>query len=122
MTETILVIDDEPDLIALLEVRLKANGYDVLKASSGEKGLEKVQKRRVGAILLDIMMPGMDGFEVLQRLKTNSETRAIPVIMVSAKAHQEDIKKAKELGAVDYVPKPMDGRLLIEILRKVIVQ
>jgi DNA-binding response OmpR family regulator len=122
MTETILLIDDEPDLLALLEVRLKASGYDVLKASSGEKGLEKVRENRVCAILLDIMMPGMDGFEALQRLKADPKTRGIPVIMVSAKAHQEDLKKARELGAVDYVPKPMDGRLLVEILRKVIVR
>jgi DNA-binding response OmpR family regulator len=117
MPSKILLIDDEADLLVLLSTRLRVNGYDVAIASSGEQGLQVVSAQPIGAILLDIMMPGLDGYEVLQRLKGDPATQRIPVIMVSAKAHANDILKAKELGAADYITKPIDAAVLLKTLR-----
>jgi CheY-like chemotaxis protein len=93
------------------------NGYDVVMASSGEQGLQIVKEQHIDAILLDIMMPGLDGYGVLERLKGDPATKGIPVLMVSAKAHANDILKAKGLGAADYITKPIDAPVLLKTLK-----
>jgi diguanylate cyclase len=105
MVKTLLLVDDEPDYLGVLSMNLKAKGYQALTASCGERALLAVKEQPVDVILLDVMMPGIDGFEVLRRLKAEPETKAIPVIMLSANPRADYIQKAKELGAADYVGK-----------------
>jgi CheY-like chemotaxis protein len=104
---TILVVDDTPDNLALMS-SLLIDDYTVRIANSGEKALAIATSRSPpDLILLDIMMPGMDGYEVCQRLKCNIKTANIPVIFLTAKAEIEDERKGLEVGAVDYITKPI---------------
>lgn len=116
MSKTILIIDDSPDFVEMLGLRLEAENYRVLAAYDGPEGLLKACGEEVDLILLDLMMPGMDGFEVLKRLKENAATRNIPVVIVSAKGDTKSIFKAESLGADGYVMKPCDRQ---ELLRTV---
>ncbi|MDO8464390.1 MAG: response regulator [Gallionella sp.] len=110
---TILLVDDVPDNLALMSSLLK-NDYRVKIANSGEKALKiAASNSPPDLILLDIMMPGMDGFEVCQRLKRDPRTMNIPVIFVSAKAEEEDEQKGLELGAVDYITKPISPHIVM---------
>ena len=115
MTErkTILLVDDTPDNIALLK-NLLNEIYKVKAAINGEKALKiAFSETPPDLILLDIMMPGMDGYEVCERLKANEKTTDIPVIFLTAKAQMEDEKKGLELGAVDYITKPISPPILM---------
>src|SRR5208337_199784 len=104
---TVLVVDDTPANIALMSSLLKSS-YRTKIATSGEKGLQlALSDDAIDLILLDIMMPGMDGYEVCRRLKASSKTAEIPVIFLTAKSEMEDERKGFELGAVDYVTKPI---------------
>lgn len=120
MPSKVLIIDDETDVLVLLGMRLRQQGYETLTASCGEDGLQVIKEQRVDVILLDIMMPGIDGYEVLKQLKADPATKNIPVIMVSAKKQAEDIQKAKTLGAADYVGKPIDFQRLLNIIREAV--
>ncbi|PIE35148.1 hybrid sensor histidine kinase/response regulator [candidate division KSB3 bacterium] len=113
----ILMVDDTPKNLQILGNILKTAGYHFTPASSGAQALKIVEKRHPHVILLDIMMPGMDGFEVCTRLKASSETREIPVIFLTAKTDVEDITKGFELGAVDYVTKPFRKKELLARIR-----
>jgi putative two-component system response regulator len=103
----ILVVDDTPQNVKLLADILTVEGFDVVTAASGEEALEKVEAESPDLILLDIMMPGMSGYDVCGRLKANSATKNIPVIFVTAMHEIEDETKGFELGAVDYIAKPI---------------
>ena len=114
---TILVVDDTPDNLALMSGLLK-DQYKVKVANSGDKALKQVQGEvKPDLILLDIMMPQMDGFEVLERLKEDPQTSAIPVIMLTARKSREDMQRARDLGAVEYITKPFKA---IEVVDKVL--
>ena len=102
-THTILVIDDEPDMLHLLERILTAEGYRVISATDGNYGLVLVQDIKPDLILLDIMMPGPDGFTVLESIRKHSN---VPVIMLTAKRDVESLQKTLNLGADDYIKKP----------------
>lgn len=102
----VLMIDDEPDLVEVIKQRLELRGYEVLVASDGKEGLEKVITKQPDLILLDIKMPGIDGFEVLRRLRNNQETKDIPIIMFTVKGETRSILKAGDLGSTDYIIKP----------------
>ncbi len=108
----ILVVDDEIDNVVLLEKRLKALGYDVVSAYDGEMAIEKAFTENPDLVLLDIMMPKKDGFEVLKILRENTKTKNLPVIMLTAKAEVSDKVKGLETGAIDYVTKPFDFKEL----------
>ena len=108
MVKALLLVDDESDFLLLLGMYLKAKSYKVLTACSGEEALLAVKKQPINVVLLDVMMPGIDGFEVLRRLKAEPETKAIPVIMLSASPRADYIQKAKALGAANYIGK-MEG-------------
>ncbi len=112
---TILVIEDETDILEILKYNLSKNGFDVLSADTGEKGLEAAHKLP-DLILLDLMLPRMDGLEVCRRLRANERTRAIPVIMLTAKGTEADIVLGLTLGADDYVPKPFSP---VELLARI---
>lgn len=109
----ILIADDEIDNVILLQKRLKASGFDTIEAYDGNETIEKVFQHNPDLILLDIMMPGKDGYEVLQILRNNEKTKDIPVIMLTARAEIPDKVKGLELGAEDYVTKPFDYNELL---------
>ena len=108
MTSRILVVDDTPANILTLSATLKEKGYQISVATSGKQALEAVERVRPDLVLLDVMMPEMDGFETCRRLKSSGATGDIPVIFLTARTETEDIVKGFELGAVDYVPKPFN--------------
>jgi DNA-binding response OmpR family regulator len=113
MGRTVLVIDDEPELVKLLDYNLTKAGYLVLGAKDGEAGLAAARKHAPDAIILDVMMPGLDGWEVCKRLRQDPGTSAIPLLMLTAKAEEGDRVLGLELGADDYVSKPFGVRELL---------
>jgi len=104
----VLVVDDEPMNRELMESQLIPLGYEVMMAVNGEDALAKVEESRPDVILLDVMMPGMDGFEVARRLKALESVRHIPIVMVTALREVEDRIRALEAGASDFMSKPID--------------
>lgn len=113
---TVLVVDDEPNIVETLQDRLEMSGYHVLTAVNGEDGLEQATKHSPDIVLLDIMMPVMDGLEMLERLRQTSDNTDIPVIMLSACSQAQDIARAKAFGIEDYIVKPFDlGELMDKI-------
>jgi DNA-binding response OmpR family regulator len=118
MTRTILIIDDEQEFIDMISMRLEASGYEVAGANDGQEGFEKAQNIDPGLILLDIMMPVMDGFDTLKKLKREDGTKLIPVIMLTARGESSSIFKAQNLGASDFLMKPCETEELFEIVRK----
>jgi DNA-binding response OmpR family regulator len=117
MDKTVLIVDDNEDLVQILGARLEAGGYRVLMALNGEEGIAKAEAEQPNLVLLDVMMPGMDGFEVLRRLKESERACQIPVVMLTARGETKLIFKAEELGAADYIVKPCDGA---DLLRHVV--
>ncbi len=117
----ILVVDDEAHRVELLRERLGRNGYEVISAAGGLEGLEKANKENPDLILLDIMMFGMDGFEVLRKLRSEPETKDIPVIMLTAKADTDSIFRAEDLKSADYIIKPFDFKELLDLIEKYIL-
>ncbi len=111
--ETILVVEDDVDILNLLRFNLEAAGYDVLLSTDGYEGMNLARKRRPDMIILDIMLPGIDGFEVCKDLKRSKETAGIPVIMLTARGEEVDRIVGLELGADDYVVKPFSPRELM---------
>ena len=116
MKKKILVVDDEPDFVEFLSIRLKSSGYDVISASDGESGLKKAQKEKPDLIILDILMPKINGFELCKRLKENEFTKDMPVIMLTALAREQDLSKGLKEGADCFITKPFNSAdLLYEI-------
>lgn len=120
LKRTILVVDDEPDLLELLEVNLKAAGYAVLTAGDGAEALRKARDRLPDLIVLDLMLPEIDGVEVCKSLRRNAATSAIPILMLTARAAEIDRVLGLELGANDYVTKPFSTRELIARIRSAV--
>ncbi len=106
MTKKILVCDDEPYILMALTDAVEMEGYECVTAVNGKEALQKARETLPDLIMLDIMMPFMDGFEVCRELKADAATRDIPVIMLTAKSQQVDIQKGKDAGADDYITKP----------------
>lgn len=115
----ILVVDDEEDIQELVRYNLEREGYRVTCAGSGEKAVEIAGRDAVDMIVLDLMLPGIDGLEVTRTLKAKPATAAIPILMLSAKGEEADIVTGLELGADDYVPKPFSPRELLARIRAV---
>ncbi len=116
----ILLVDDEADLVFMLEARLKANGYEVLKAYDGETGLETARKENPDLILLDVMMPKMDGYKVCSLLKDDERYAKIPIVLFTAKAGEQTIQASKEAGADDYILKPFEPSILLDKIRELL--
>ncbi len=115
-----LVVDDDQLLLRLVEINLTKIGVKVLTAPSGREALRLASAERPHIILLDIMMPGMDGYEVLRQLKASDETRDIPIIMLTAKTGMEDREKCLEMGAVVYMTKPFKLEELRETVKRLV--
>jgi two-component system phosphate regulon response regulator PhoB len=118
--DKILVIDDERDILDLVEYNLKQNGYKVSCIATGEEALDEAINFKPDLILLDLMLPGVDGFDVCRDLKTQPETREIPVIMLTAKSEDIDVVTGLELGADDYITKPFSPRVLVARVRAIL--
>jgi two-component system, OmpR family, alkaline phosphatase synthesis response regulator PhoP len=113
---SILLVDDDPLIRALVEHKLRLRGFEVTSADSGEEGLRHAFARHPDLIVLDAMMPELDGFEVLHRLKADGATASIPVIMLTARKQERDIVSALSMGARDYLVKPfMPEELIVRI-------
>ncbi len=108
----ILAIDDEKDILKLLQYNLERDGYQVLTAKSGEEGLELARAKRPDLVILDLMLPEMDGLEVCKILRSNKETKHIPILMLTAKTSEIDQVVGFELGASDYISKPFSVKVL----------
>lgn len=120
MKPTILVVDDEPDAVELIEFNLKNAGFVVKTASDGAEALAKARSILPGLIILDVMLPEMDGFEICKLLRRDMNTAAIPIIMLTAKAAEIDRVLGLELGADDYLTKPFSPRELILRVKKLL--
>lgn len=110
----ILVVDDEPDLVSTVEYRLKFANCSVVTATNGQQGLERAATEKPDLILLDTNMPGMNGHEMLERLRADPALKHIPVIMVTARCEPQDIAAASAWGISDYVTKPFDFAQLMD--------
>ena len=120
MAKRILVIDDEIQLVEMVKIRLETENYEVVTAINGEEGLQKADIFRPDLIILDIMMPGIDGFEVLSRIRANPEIRHIPVIMLTAKGDSTAMFKAHDLGSTDHFIKPFDTKEFLNFIKRYI--
>ena len=116
MPYRILVVDDEPTLVRLMEFVLAKQGHTMLVANNGEDGLAKARSEKPDLILLDIMMPRIDGYEVARTIRADADIAATPIIMLSAKAQDDDIKKGLELGVNEYITKPFSPEHLVHVV------
>ncbi len=116
MAYKILVVDDEPTIVRLMEFILARQGHEMLIAVNGEEALQKIRAHQPDLVLLDIMMPRIDGYEVAQQLRADPKTAALPVIMLSAKAQEEDIRRGEEVGVDAYVTKPFSPEHLVQVV------
>ncbi|HJZ12391.1 MAG TPA: response regulator [Acidobacteriota bacterium] len=121
-TQKILLVDDEEDILDFLELILEEQGYSVIKANSGKEALAVAQMHHPELILLDIMMPEMDGWEVLKFLKADEETADIPVAMLTARTEMKDKIQGLQEGAVDYICKPFATKELLDKLQIILAQ
>jgi two-component system, OmpR family, alkaline phosphatase synthesis response regulator PhoP len=117
---TVLVVDDEPDVLLLCRVNLEFEGYEVVEASDGEQALERLAQQRFDAVLLDVMMPRMDGWQVLEAIKADDELKDTPVVMLTAKVQDQDQIRGWSQGAADYVTKPFSPLALSQVLQDVL--
>ncbi len=110
----VLIVDDEPDLLETMAFRLDAAGYEVITAADGASGVKKAREEGPDLIIMDVMMPGMDGFEALEKLKEEIATRKIPTVVFSCgKDEEEWAKKSLKLGAAGYIVKPFETESLL---------
>jgi CheY-like chemotaxis protein len=116
----VLVVDDEPDVLLLCRVNLEFEGYEVFEANDGVEALERVRERRPDVILLDVMMPRMDGWQVLAELKADEDLRDIPVVMLTAKVQDQDQIRGWSSGAAEYITKPFSPLSLSQVLDDVL--
>jgi DNA-binding response OmpR family regulator len=120
MKKKILIVDDEPQINRMLNIRMQANGYDTLSAFDGEQALEEARVNHPDLIILDVMMPKMDGFEVCRRLKQDTALKDIPVVMLSVKVDEGARDWAAVSGADDYLAKPFEAAELLEKIKKLL--
>ena len=116
----ILVVDDEPNIVQTLQDRLEMNEYQVITAGNGREGLEKVEQEKPDVILLDVIMPIMDGHEMLEMLRKQPGGRDVSVIMLTARSQTQDIARANACGIDDYIVKPFDLSELLEKIESVV--
>lgn len=116
----VLIVDDDPSISKLLSMALSSEGYEVYEALNGIKGYKVARREKPDVVLLDIMMPEVDGFEVFRRIKLDPTTNGIPVLFVSAKSSEEDVNKGLSMGADGYITKPFAISYLLDKVNEVI--
>lgn len=114
---TVLVVDDDPDVRQLVEMKLRLDGIETLSAANGKEALDVLAESAVDLVVLDLMMPVMDGIETCKHIRANDEFAALPIIMLTAKAQAADIQAGFATGATDYVVKPFSPRELLSRVR-----
>ncbi len=118
--EQILVVDDEEDILELVRYNFDRNGYQIETATSAEEALAKIRRKTPDLIILDLMLPDIDGLEVCKRLKRDTKTQHVPILILTAKSEEADIVTGLELGAEDYVAKPFRPKVLIARARRLL--
>jgi DNA-binding response OmpR family regulator len=116
----VLVADDDEDILQLLAFRLERAGYEIVEARNGEQALRLAIDLRPALVVLDVMMPGLNGYEVTRELRRNATTRSTPIILLTAKAQAVDVAGGEEAGADEYVKKPFDARDLMERVERLL--
>jgi DNA-binding response OmpR family regulator len=116
----ILIVDDEADLVSVLRFGLQSEGFEVLEAADGEEGLRRAREFRPDLMVLDLMLPKMDGYKVCRALKFDERYRGMPIIILSARSGDQDRRLALDMGADDFVTKPYDMRALVRRIRSFI--
>ncbi len=114
---SVLVVEDEPIILRLLQVNLRLQGFEVVACSNGEDALRRAEERPPDVVVLDIVLPGIDGFEVCRRLRASAATADVPVLMVTAQAQAEDRERGYALGVQGYVTKPFEPAELVVLVR-----
>jgi len=120
MAQKILIVDDEPNIVVPLQFLMERNGYETAVAQSGEEALEAISKENPDLILLDIMLPGIDGFEVCEIVRLKPEWKHIKIIFLTAKGRDVDIAKGMVLGADEYITKPFSNKQIVECVQKLL--
>jgi len=116
----IVVVEDEPDILEVLCYNLKREGYQVFESLDGREGLSLIEQKVPDIVILDLMLPGIDGLEICRKLKSNSRTQHVPIIMVTAKGEESDVVLGLGVGADDYIPKPFSPKELIARVKAVL--
>lgn len=116
----ILLVDDEADFVEILRTRLENNNFEVITALDGEEALERAEKEEPDLIILDVMLPKISGFDVCRKLKVDENFKNIPIIMLSAKFQQNDVKFGMAMGADDYITKPFESNVLLEKINELL--
>lgn len=116
----ILLVDDEPDLVQMISLRLKSVGYEVVTACDGQEALEQVKQTKPDLLILDLMLPKLDGYKVCRLLKFDERTKELPILIFTARAQEQDIKLASECGADAYLTKPFEAKVLLGKLQELL--
>ncbi len=116
----ILIVDDEKDILNVLRFRLEANNYEVLSASDGQEGLNKARSENPDLIILDLMLPKLDGYKICRILKFDENYKAIPIIIFTASAQKKDEELGMEMGADAYIAKPFESKILLEKMKELL--
>lgn len=116
----IIIVDDEPDILKTIEIFLKGEGFNVITAADGITALDKIRRERPDLVILDIMLPKLDGYKVCRMLKFDSKFKTIPVVILTARAQEVDEKKAKEVHADAYITKPFQPDVLLEKIKSLL--
>ena len=120
MPKKIMVVDDEPYIARVIKFKLEQEGYTVISANDGVTGLEKIREEKPDMVLLDVMMPGMSGYEVCQKIKGDAELAGIPVVILTAKGQERDREQGFSMGASDYITKPFSPNRLLELVKSIV--
>ena len=118
----ILIVDDEEDIVSVLKFRLEANNYAVLSASEGQEGLNRARAEKPDLIILDLMLPKLDGYKVCRMLKFDESYKSIPIIMFTARAQKKDEELGMEMGADAYVVKPFEPEILLGKIKELLTK
>lgn len=120
MPKRILVVEDEPDMVGMIKMRLEAAGYETKEALDGQEGLALAREEEPDLIILDLMLPKLDGYKLCRMLKFDEKYRHIPIIMFTAKAQEGDIKLGKEVGVNAYITKPFESQVLLSKIKELL--
>jgi two-component system alkaline phosphatase synthesis response regulator PhoP len=120
MAKKIMVVDDEPYIARVIKFKLEQEGYSVISANDGQSGLQKIKEEKPDMVLLDVMMPGLSGYEVCQKIKQDAELAGIPVVILTAKGQERDREQGLTMGASDYITKPFSPNRLLELVKNMI--
>lgn len=122
MPKKVLIVDDEPSIVVSLQFLMNQCGFEVITATSGEEALETIMKFNPNLILLDVMLPGIDGYEVCEIVRLDPKWRKVKIIFLSAKGKEEDIAKGMVLGADEYITKPYSNAEVVEKVTKLLLE